>query len=174
MGFDYAKLNRPLRNVKILVLDVDGVLTDCRIWMDSDGEWKRFYSIRDGVGIKLLIEAGYKIAVITGSKAEDIRQRVKNLGIQFFYEGAADKVPSFLELQKDSGFQAEEMAYIGDDIYDIPLLKNVAFAATVPEAVEEVLAVAQYVTKRPGGNGAVREVCDLIYKHGAFSSSGRS
>ncbi|HEY8270801.1 MAG TPA: HAD hydrolase family protein [Pseudobdellovibrionaceae bacterium] len=174
MGPESIKLNLSLRNVKMLVLDVDGVLTDCRLWMDSDGEWKRFYSIRDGVGIKRLIESGYKLAVITGSKAEDIRQRVKNLGIQFFYEGAADKVPSFLELQKVSGFHVGEMAYIGDDIFDIPLLQEVAFGVTVPEAVEEVLEVARYVTKRPGGNGAVREVCDLIFKHGAFSSSGRS
>lgn len=158
----------------MLVLDVDGVLTDCRLWMDSNGEWRRFYSIRDGVGIKRLIEAGYKLAVITGSKAEDIRQRVKNLGIHFFYEGAADKAPSFLELQKQSGLQVREMAYLGDDIYDIPMIQSVAFGATVPDAVEEVIEVAQYVTKRPGGNGAVREVCDLIYKHGAFSSSGRS
>jgi 3-deoxy-D-manno-octulosonate 8-phosphate phosphatase (KDO 8-P phosphatase) len=163
-----------LRNIKMLVLDVDGVLTDCRLWMDSDGEWKRFFSIRDGVGIKRLIESGYKLAVITGSKTEDIRQRVKNLGIQYFYEGAADKIPSFIELQKKSGFKPEEMACVGDDIFDIPLIQTVAFGATVPEAVEEVIEEADYVTKRPGGNGAVREVCDLIYKHGAFSSSGRS
>jgi 3-deoxy-D-manno-octulosonate 8-phosphate phosphatase (KDO 8-P phosphatase) len=170
MGSEYAILN----NVKMLVLDVDGVLTDCRLWMDSNGDWKRFFSIRDGVGIKRLIESGYKLAVITGSKAEDIRQRVKNLGIQFFYEGAADKLPAFLELQKQSGIQAGEMACIGDDIFDIPLIQAVAFGATVPEAVEEVIEIAKYVTRRPGGNGAVREVCDLIYKHGAFSSSGRS
>ncbi len=163
-----------LRNIKMLVLDVDGVLTDCRLWMDSNGEWKRFFSIRDGVGIKRLIESGYKLAVITGSKAEDIRQRVKNLGIQYFFEGAAVKVPSFIELQKQSGMKPEEMACVGDDIFDIPLIQAVAFGVTVPEAVEEVIEEADYVTKRPGGNGAVREVCDLIYKHGAFSSLGRS
>lgn len=174
MGSEYAKFSLTLRNVKMLILDVDGVLTDSRLWMDSNGDWKRFFSIRDGVGIKRLIDSGYKLAVITGSKAEDIRQRVKNLGIQFFYEGAADKVPSFLELQKQSGLQAGEMAYVGDDIFDIPLIQAVAFGATVPEAVEEVIEVAGYVTKRPGGKGAVREVCDLIYKHGAFSLSGRS
>lgn len=170
MGYQLAKLH----NIKMLVLDVDGVLTDCRIWMDTNGEWKRFFSIRDGVGIKRLIESGYKLAVITGSKAEDIRQRVKNLGIQFFFEGAADKVPSFIELQKQSGLRPEEMACVGDDIFDIPLIQAVAFGVTVPEAVEDVIEVADYVTKRPGGNGAVREVCDLIFKHGAFSSSGRS
>ncbi|WP_295905290.1 KdsC family phosphatase [uncultured Bdellovibrio sp.] len=158
-----------MKNIKMLVLDVDGVLTDTRIWFDGK-EWRRFFSIRDGVGIKRLIDSGYKIAVITGTKAEDIRTRVKNLGIQYLYEGALDKEPSFLQLQQESGVKPEEMAYIGDDIFDVPLLQTVAFGATVPEAVDEVLEVADYVTRRPGGMGAVREVCDYIYKYGALSS----
>ncbi|MNT44550.1 3-deoxy-D-manno-octulosonate 8-phosphate phosphatase KdsC [compost metagenome] len=116
------------------------------------------------------MESGYKIAIITGSKAEDVRARVKSLGIHFLYEGALDKEPAFAQLQKDSGFKPEEMAYVGDDIFDIPLINAVAFGATVPEAVEEVIEVAKYVAKRPGGNGAVREICDIIYKYGAFSS----
>ncbi len=153
----------------MLVLDVDGVLTDTRMWFDGT-EWRRFFSIRDGVGIKRLIESGYKTAVITGTKADDIRARVKSLGIQYFYEGALDKEPSFLQLQKESGIKPEEMAYVGDDIFDIPLLEKVEFGATVPEAVDEVLEVADYVTRRPGGLGAVREVCDYIYKYGAYSS----
>lgn len=153
----------------MLVLDVDGVLTDTRIWFDG-AEWRRFFSIRDGVGIKRLIDSGYKIAVITGTKAEDIRARVKALGIQYFYEGALDKEPSFLRLQQESGCKPDEMAYIGDDIFDIPLLKSVAFGATVPEAVEEVIETVDYVTRRPGGCGAVREICDYIYNYGAFSS----
>ncbi|KHD89919.1 MAG: hypothetical protein OM95_02210 [Bdellovibrio sp. ArHS] len=158
-----------LKNIKMLVLDVDGVLTDTRMWFDGK-EWRRFYSVRDGVGIKRIMEAGYKVAVITGSKAEDIRARVKSLGIHFLFEGALDKEPSFLQLQKESGLNPEEMAYVGDDIFDIPLLQAVAFGATVPEAVDEVLEIADYVTRRPGGCGAVREVCDYIYKYGAFSS----
>lgn len=153
----------------MLVLDVDGVLTDTKIWFDGK-EWRRFYSIRDGVGIKRLIESGYSIAIITGSKAEDIRARVKSLGIQYFYEGALDKEPFFKQLQEDSGLNPSEMAYVGDDIFDIPLLQAVAFSATVPEAVEEVLDVADYVSRRPGGCGAVREICDYIFKYGAFAS----
>lgn len=165
VGLEITKL----KNIKMLVLDVDGVLTDTRLWFDGT-EWRRFFSIRDGVGIKRLIDSGYKIAVITGSKSEDIRARVKSLGIQYFYEGAQDKEPSFLLLQKESGILPEEMAYVGDDIFDIPLLTRVGFGATVPEAVDEVLEVAEYVTRRPGGCGAVREVCDYIFKYGAFSS----
>lgn len=153
----------------MLVLDVDGVLTDTRIWFDGN-EWRRFFSIRDGVGIKRLSEAGYKLAVITGSRSQDIRERVKSLGIHYFYEGALDKGPSFLQLQKDSGLTPAEMAYVGDDIFDIPMIQESAFGATVPEAVDEVTEVADYVTKRPGGMGAVREVCDYIFKYGAYSS----
>lgn len=153
----------------MLVLDVDGVLTDTRIWFDGN-EWRRFFSIRDGVGIKRLSEAGYKLAVITGSRSQDIRERVKSLGIHYFYEGALDKGPSFLQLQKDSGLTPAEMAYVGDDIFDIPMIQESAFGATVPEAVDEVIEVADYVTKRPGGMGAVREVCDYIFKYGAYSS----
>lgn len=153
----------------MLVLDVDGVLTDTRIFFDGR-EWRRFFSIRDGVGIKALLDQGYQVAVITGSKSEDIRARVKSLGIPYFYEGALDKVPSFLELQRSSKISPTEMAYVGDDIFDIPMLQEVAFGATVPEAVDEVKQVAKYITQRPGGLGAVREVCDLILKHGAFSN----
>ncbi len=155
----------------MLVLDVDGVLTDCRIWMDSNGEWKRFYSIRDGVGIKLLQEAGYKTAIITGTASTDIQERAKVLKIDFFYDGALNKSPAFEKLQKESGLLATEMAYVGDDVYDLPLLGAVGFSATVPEAVDEVIDSAHYVTKRPGGNGAVREVCDFILKYGYFSKN---
>lgn len=167
MALDVQKLG----TVKMLVLDVDGVLTDCRLWMDSDGEWKRIYSVRDGVGIKALSAAGYKLAIITGAQAKDVRARAKMLGFNFFYEGAADKWPSFEKLQADSGLKPSEMAYVGDDVFDIPLIKAVAFGATVPEAVDEVIEAAQYVTKRPGGNGAVREVCNFILKYGFFSKT---
>jgi 3-deoxy-D-manno-octulosonate 8-phosphate phosphatase (KDO 8-P phosphatase) len=139
------------------------------MWFDGS-EWRRLFSVRDGVGIKRLIESGYKLAIITGSKSEDIRMRVKSLGIHYLYEGALDKEPSFLQLQQETGISPAEMAYVGDDIFDIPLLQSVAFGATVPEAVDEVLEIADYVTKRPGGCGAVREVCDYIYKYGAMSS----
>lgn len=155
----------------MLVLDVDGVLTDCRLWMDSNGEWKRIYSVRDGVGIKELSAAGYKLAIITGAQATDVRARAKMLGFDYFYEGAMDKWPSFEKLQKESGLKSEEMAYVGDDIYDIPLINAVGFGATVPEAVDEVLDVADYVTKRPGGNGAVREICNFILKYGYHSKA---
>lgn len=158
-----------LRPVQMLVLDVDGVLTDCRVWLDTAGEWRRFFSIRDGFGIKRLQERGYKVAIITTSKSEDIRQRAKNLAIDFFYEGAHDKVPAFEDLQRKSGLKPEQMAYMGDDLPDLPLLRSVSFAATVPEAMDDVKEHVHYVTRRPGGNGAVREVCEIIHTYGAFA-----
>lgn len=167
MGLDVQRL----KSIKMLVLDVDGVLTDCRLWMDSNGEWKRIYSVRDGVGIKALTEAGYKLAIITGSIATDVRARAKMLGFDYFYEGAVDKWPSFEKLQKESGLNASEIAYVGDDIFDIPLIKSVAFGVTVPEAVDEVIECAHYVTKRAGGNGAVREVCNFILKYGFYAKT---
>ena len=167
MALDVQKL----RPIKMLVLDVDGVLTDCRLWMDSNGEWKRIYSVRDGVGIKEISAAGYKLAIITGAKATDVRARAKMLGFDYFYEGALDKWPSFEMLLQESGFKREEIAYVGDDIFDIPLLNEVGFAATVPEAVEEVIEVVDYVTKRPGGNGAVREICNFILKYGFYAKA---
>ncbi len=172
MGLDISRLSQ----IKMLVLDVDGVLTDCRIWMNSQGEWRRFFSIRDGVGIKRLIESGYKIALITGSKAEDIRSRVKVLGIHYLYEGNLEKIPAYDDLKKKTGFLDSEIAYVGDDYFDVPLLQRVAFAATVPDALEEVKKTVHYITERPGGNGAVREICDYIFKYGSFSKNltGRS
>lgn len=160
-----------LKNIKMLILDVDGILTDCKIWMDSSGEWRRQFSIRDGLGIKRLIESGYKIALITGSKAEDIQSRAKSLGIHYLYEGSLEKETAFADLQAKSGIKPTEMAYMGDDDFDIPLLKAVAFAATVPDAMEEVQEIVHYITKRPAGNGAVREVCDFILKYGNLSKA---
>ena len=150
--------------IELLCLDVDGVLTDTRVFMDSDGDWKRLYSIRDGVGIVELRKAGFKTAIITGSEAEDVRSRAKRLKFDYFFEGALDKQPAFEELMKQSGLKPEQIAYCGDDIYDIPLLEQVGWATTVPDAVDEVKSAAHYVTKRPGGLGAVREICDILRK----------
>ena len=157
-----------LASVKMLVMDVDGVLTDARITLDSSLGWKRFFSVRDGVGIYRLQDKGYKTAVITGAHAEDVRRRMQHLKIDYFFENQFDKSPAYLELKEKSGFGDSEICYIGDDIYDIPLLKQVGFAATVPEAVEEVIKECDYITQRKGGYGAVRDLSHLLLQYGYF------
>lgn len=156
------KLSDQLKKIRMLVLDVDGVLTDCRIYMEREGEWRRYFSIRDGYGIHRLKQMGFKTAVITGSKARDIQERVRHLDIDFFYEGHLEKLSCLKELSETSGISFTEMAYIGDDDFDVPILEVVGFAATPPEAMEVAKEAAHYVTRRPGGNGAVREVCELL------------
>jgi len=150
-----ANLNNHLKKIKMLLLDVDGILTDCRIFIDSNGEWQRMFSIRDGYGIKLLLDLGYKVGFITASKSKDIGERAKALGLTYFFEGSLDKVPAFESAMKDARLEPQEVAYMGDDLFDMPLLRQVGFAATVSDAMEEVKEIVHYIAKRPAGNGAV-------------------
>jgi len=156
----------------MLICDVDGVLTDGRLWIDSEGKWRRFFHVKDGVGMKLLMDEGYDVGVISGGKSDDVVQRMSFLNIKHFYLEAADKRGPFEEILKNTGFKGDEVAFIVDEIFDIPILQKVGFAATVPGAVEEVRAAAHYITQTPGGAGAVREVVDLIRKFGLFSRKG--
>jgi 3-deoxy-D-manno-octulosonate 8-phosphate phosphatase (KDO 8-P phosphatase) len=157
-----------LKRVRMLICDVDGVLTDGRLWVDSEGKWRRFFHTKDGVGMKLLMDEGYEVGVISGGKSDDVVQRMGFLNIKHFYLEAADKVGPFEEILKNTGYKVDEIAFIGDEIYDIPILKRVGFAVTVPHAVKEVKKAAHYITKTEGGFGAVREVVDMIREHGAL------
>ena len=167
-------LLKRLQKVKLLLLDVDGILTDCRVFQSPDGEWRRFFSIRDGYGIVSLHKAGYKTGIITASKAKDIKDRAQVLGINYFYDGSQEKSDQLDKLFKESGFSELDAAYMGDDVFDVPVLRRVGFAATVGDAMEEAIEAAHYVAHRPAGNGAVREVCDLILRYGAFSDLARA
>lgn len=162
-----------LKNIKMLVMDVDGILTDARIILDSSLGWKRFFSVRDGVGIHRLRHLGYKTAVITGSNSEDVRKRMQHLKIDYYFENKLDKSPAFDELLSQAQLTEKELSYIGDDIFDIPLLRRAGFSATVPEAVEEVIKECDYITKRAGGYGAVRDLCQLIIDHGFYSEENK-
>jgi 3-deoxy-D-manno-octulosonate 8-phosphate phosphatase (KDO 8-P phosphatase) len=166
-----SELIAKIKPIKMLLLDVDGILTDCRIFLDHHNEWRRQFSIRDGYGIKMLLDSGYKVGIITASKSQDIAERAQALGLSYFFEGSLDKVPAYKTSLKESGLQDYEVAYMGDDLFDKPLLEKVGFAATVQDAMEEVIEVVDYIAKRPAGNGAVREVSDLIRKYGAFSGT---
>lgn len=154
--------SKTLKNIKALVLDVDGVLTDGSLWWHGPGEWRRNFNIHDGWGLRALAKEGFITAMITGSNSEDIRQRKERLDIKFIYEGCEEKVTAFEDFLKKTGLKENEVAYIGDDIPDIPLLKRVGFSASVPGAIAETKKVAQYITKKEGGKGAVRELCDML------------
>ena len=158
MNIDQAKLSK----IRAIAFDCDGILTDCRIHYSGDGHWSRSFSIRDGLGIKRLQAAGIYVAIITASNSEDIRERAKSLKIANFYEGDSDKSWAWTDFKKKHSLNDDEVAYMGDDEMDLPLLEKAGFAATVEDAMESVLKVADYVAQRPAGNGAVREVCELI------------
>src|SRR6476659_6225927 len=164
MGSLPAELRARLRTVRLLCLDVDGVLTDGQLYWSPGGVWSQRFCVRDGFGIKLLQDAGIEVAILSGGDVRSGRDRAESLGIKHAHFGIADKLAGLHDVLGAVGLGAQEVAYCGDELVDIPVLQAVGFAATVPDAVEEVQAAVHYVTARPGGDGAVRELCDLIRK----------
>jgi 3-deoxy-D-manno-octulosonate 8-phosphate phosphatase (KDO 8-P phosphatase) len=160
---------KKLRNIKMLISDVDGVLTDGTIWLDSNLKWRRSFNVLDGVGLKLLMDAGYTVGIITGGNSEDVRMRMEFLGIKYFYDGASDKVPFFQKILKETRLKPSEIAYIGDEIYDVPIMEVVGFSACPPRANKQAKKAADHETEAEGGYGSVREVCDLILEFGAHA-----
>jgi 3-deoxy-D-manno-octulosonate 8-phosphate phosphatase (KDO 8-P phosphatase) len=150
------------KSLKLFLLDVDGVLTDGTITYTHEGNEIKSFHTRDGLGIRLLMESGVEVGLITARESEAVNRRVQDLGIKYVFQKAKNKLEIFEQLLKELNLQASEVGYMGDDWLDLPLLVRVGFAATVADAVPEVLQIAHYVTKRKGGRGAVREVCDLI------------
>lgn len=160
-AYDPLLLERAAR-VRNLVLDVDGVLTDGRLYFDNQGnELKAFYT-RDGFGLKSVRSQGVLLALITGRRSELVARRADNLGIEHVYQGRDDKLNAFNELVEATGIDPQETCYAGDDWVDIPVLERVGLAVTVPEADAVVRQRAHWITTRPGGRGAVREICDLL------------
>lgn len=150
------------QKIKLLVLDVDGVLTDGRLFFDFLGnEYKSFHA-RDGHGIKLLKRTGVDIAIISGRKSKSVALRMKMLGISYVYQGHENKREAFDELLVKTGHTLDQSAYVGDDLLDLPLMIKVGFAVAVSDAHPDVKKHAHWCTSLPGGRGAVREVCDLI------------
>jgi 3-deoxy-D-manno-octulosonate 8-phosphate phosphatase (KDO 8-P phosphatase) len=160
-----ADLTARLSRCRLVCLDMDGVLTDGHLYYAGNGEWSQRFSVRDGYGMKLLMEAGIELAILSGGDVPSGRARAKSLGIKHAYFGLSDKVAAFRDLSGSLGIGAPETLFIGDELVDVPLLKQVGVAVTVPDAVDEVKAIVHYVTQRPGGDGAVREICDLVRRH---------
>ena len=160
-GHDALLLERAAR-VRLLVLDVDGVLTDGRLYFDSQGnEMKAFYT-QDGLGLKAVQGAGITLALISGRASRMVTDRASALGIEHVYQGRKEKLGAYLDLLAKTGCSDEQTCFIGDDWIDLPLLARAGLAVTVPEAVPAVLARAHWVTTRSGGLGAVRELCELL------------
>ena len=152
------------RRIKLLLMDCDGVLTDGRLWLTGDGDEQKAFHVRDGQGIALLHQAGIKTGIISGRASSATERRAQELKISFVRQGAKDKIEAFEEILTRAGVSANECAYIGDDVGDIPVMNQVGLAVAVADAVEEAKRAAQYLTKANGGHGAVREVCELILK----------
>jgi 3-deoxy-D-manno-octulosonate 8-phosphate phosphatase (KDO 8-P phosphatase) len=161
------KFDSKLKKIKVFATDVDGVLTDGRLWYQGqEMGWNRYFHAHDGSGLKYLIDAGIKVGVISGGDSRGLRNRLEYLKLDFFYLGSDDKRQGYLDLKKRFNVTDEEILYIGDDFYDIPILKKVGFAVSVPSASEEVREVVDWVTNKDAGHGAVREAVDVL-RHAA-------
>jgi 3-deoxy-D-manno-octulosonate 8-phosphate phosphatase (KDO 8-P phosphatase) len=150
------------RPIRLVTCDVDGVLTDARIFVDDHGRELKAYSALDGLGLKLLMQAGIEVAWITGSKAPAVTHRARQLGVRHVVLGAEDKVTPWNRLREELGLAPAACAHIGDDLPDVPVFNRCGLAVTVPHAPPAVRARAHYVTARDGGMGAVREVAEMI------------
>ena len=152
------------KRVKFLVVDIDGVMTDGRIVYSIYGDELKFFDVTDGFGISLLKRAGIETAIITAKKSRIVKLRARDLKVAKAYQGFLDKLIPFEKMLKEFNVTAEEICFMGDDLPDVPVLKRVGFAVSVPNAREEVIAIAHHITVSAGGRGAVREICDLILK----------
>jgi len=157
-------LTKILGEIKLLILDVDGVMTDGRISIDDQGVETKAFNVKDGYGIRLLLAAGIDVAIITGRRSKSVEHRASDLGIKRIYQGVTDKKAVCIRLLEEKRLTSGQACFIGDDLPDIPLLKFVGLPVAVADAVKEVRETAQYITEKNGGNGAVREVCELILK----------
>jgi 3-deoxy-D-manno-octulosonate 8-phosphate phosphatase (KDO 8-P phosphatase) len=152
------------RKVRFLLLDVDGVMTDGRLGFDGEGREFKFFYARDGIGIKLLQQAGVRVGILSGRRAKVVTLRAKELGISLIRQKIKDKAEALGEILKTEKLRPEQVCYMGDDLVDLSVLRRVGFAVAVADAVAEVKFVAHLVTRTPGGRGAVREVCEKILK----------
>lgn len=150
------------RAVRLLALDVDGVLTDGRLLYGPDGESLKAFHARDGLGLKLLRDAGIEVAIISGRRSPPLERRLAELGIEHVFLGREDKTRALDALLEATGLEASAVAYAGDDLPDVPVLARVGLPITVADATDEAKAAAVWITDKPGGTGAVREICDAL------------
>lgn len=158
------KLDQRCQRIELLLSDVDGVLTDGRVVFDNQGIETKLFHIRDGLGIKLWQRAGYKMGLLSGRSSHIVKVRAAELGIDLVRQGFEDKLPVFQQVLEAGGWQPDQVAYIGDDLPDLPVMHRSGLAIAVADAAPEVRTAAHWVTKLPGGAGAVREAIETILK----------
>ena len=162
------KVDQELRErvmpVRLMIFDVDGVLTDGSIVFHDDGSELKVFDVHDGHGIKLLQRAGIEVAIITGRSCRAVEHRAAGLGISRVYQGIHRKLEAFERIMVEKGFEPRQLGYMGDDLIDIPVMRRVGFSVSVPNAVAHVLPFAHYVTRARGGHGACREVCEILLR----------
>lgn len=153
---------QPIKHIKLLIMDVDGVLSDGKIYYTSSLEPTKSFFVRDGLGISLLHQNNIDTAIITGRDDSCVKLRAQHLDIKYYFAGYRDKTIAFNQLLSKTDLQPRECAYIGDDIIDLPVLTQVGLAVAVRDAHPDIKSHCHYITKTKGGHGAVREVCDII------------
>jgi len=153
-----------LKKIKLLILDVDGILTNGEIIVDDKGTEMKIFDVQDGFGVVLLLRAGLECSIITARFSKAVEYRAKDLGIKKIYQNARPKTKPYEMLLKDLNLKESEVCFMGDDLADLAVLKRVGLAITVPNAVKEIKECADYITDNEGGNGAVREVAEMILK----------
>jgi len=153
-----------LASVDLLIMDVDGVLTQGEVIYKDDGGQIKIFNVKDGLGLRLLMDAGVRAAIVTGRSAGALEARVNDLGIPFLFHGVSDKAAALDKVVEQSGIPAERMAFIGDDLPDLPIMKRVGLSIAVADAADEVKDRAELTTTHLGGKGAVRETCEAILK----------
>ena len=161
---DLTSVERRASHIKLLLMDCDGVLTDGRLMLVENGDEQKLFNVRDGLGLVLLHRAGLQSGVISGRRSSFVERRLRELGINYWRQGSVDKIKDFRELLAEARVDENEVAFVGDDLPDIPLMRHAELAVAVADAVAETRSAAHYVTQQTGGNGAVREVVELILK----------
>lgn len=160
-----GKPKENLANIQLLALDVDGVLTDGTIVVDSNGRESKFFNVQDGHGIRLWLRAGLKIALFSGRTSPPTKHRAEQFGIEYVFQECHNKLETLKGFLEQIGVSPNEVAYVGDDLPDLPPMRYVGFGVAVANAVDEVKQYADYITTHPGGGGAVREVIEYILKN---------
>lgn len=164
MALSEQELSNKAKAIKCIIFDVDGVLTDGSLYFDNQGQEVKAFNSKDGHGIRMLIESGVEVAIITGRQSELVKHRANNLKLspELIYQGYRDKRPAFADLLKKTGFSKDEIAYVGDDVIDLPVMSQVGFAIAVGDAHWFVKQQAHMTTEANGGKGAGREASEFI------------